>query len=173
MTIQRREFVAGASAIAASASLGTGAARAEGTMAMDNYFFSAENPIANRDQKHLEALAVEIFDRPDILMARERTKAEFARVTSNTVSPETWAMLDAWNDSYCFRSIQMAVNSDAAHPRIMRVYNPAANWLGNAVPESRWGMENPDNCYRIIPVELGGRYVVHGKVQANPPSHCS
>jgi len=140
---------------------------------MDDYFFSVENPIANRDQQYLEALAVEIFNRPDILNARARTKGEFAMVTSNTVSPEVWAMLDDWNDSYCFRSIQMAVNSDAAHPRIMRVYNPAGKWLGNDVPESRWGMENPDNCYRIIPVEQGGRYVVRGQLHANPPSHSS
>jgi len=140
---------------------------------MDEYFFSAGNPIANRDQKYLEALAVETFNRPDILKARERTKAEFARVTSHTVSAETWAMLDAWVASYCFRSVQMAVNSDAGHPRVMRVYNPAAKWLGNDVPESRWGMENPDNCYRIIPVEHGGRYVIHGKVQDSPPSHSS
>jgi len=41
------------------------------------------------------------------------------------------------------------------------------------VPESRWGMENPDNCYRIIPMEYGGRYAVHGQVQENPPTHSS
>ena len=174
MGIGRREFMAASGALAAGAALGPGAARAAGGgEALDDYHFSAANPIANRDQKQLEALAVEIFNRPDIIVARQRTKAEYARVTSNTVSPETWAMLDAWNDSYCFRSIQMAVNSDAGHPRIMRVYSPAAKWLGNDVPESRWGMENPDNCYRIIPLEAGARYVVRGQVQANPPSHSS
>jgi len=165
-------LASGALAAGASLKAQVGAA-AGGGIAMDDYYFSAENPIANRDQRDLEALAVELFARPDIKAARDRTRAEFARVTSETLSAEVWAMLDDWVASYCFRSIQMAVNSDANHPRVMRVYNPAAKWLGNDVPESRWGMENPDNCYRIMPMELGGRYVVRGQVHARPPSHSS
>jgi hypothetical protein len=55
----------------------------------------------------------------------------------------------------------------------MRVYSPAANWLGNSVPESRWGQENADNIYRTIPVEYGGQYVVSGQRQPHPPSHIS
>lgn len=174
MEFDRRNFLAGSGVLAAGAAFSSRQAQAATELLMSNdYFLSTENPIANRDQKELEALAVELFARPDMLKARERTKADFARVTSNTVSPETWGMLDDWVASYCFRSMQMAVNADANYPRILRVYNPAAKWLGNDVPESRWGMENPDNCYRIIPMEYGGRYVVHGQVQANPPTHSS
>ncbi|MDG2002902.1 MAG: hypothetical protein P8J20_06170 [Novosphingobium sp.] len=174
MKFKRREFMLASGALAAGgASIPGSGLAATGRAAEDGYFFSAANPIANRDQQHLEALAVELFARPDVIAARKRTRAEFARVTSHTVSPEVWAMLDDWVASYCFRSIQMAVNSDADHPRVMRVYNPAGKWLGNDVPESRWGMENPNNCYRIIPMAQGGRYVVRGQVQDNPPSHSS
>jgi hypothetical protein len=41
------------------------------------------------------------------------------------------------------------------------------------VPASKWGQENPDNIYRIIPIAHGGRYVVHGKRHANPPADVS
>jgi hypothetical protein len=82
-------------------------------------------------------------------------------------------MFPAYIESYAFRSIQLAVNSDANYPRIYRVYSPAANFLGNRVPESRWGQENPDNLYRIIPIAYGGHYVVRGQRKPNPPSDVS
>ncbi|MEZ5734194.1 MAG: DUF1214 domain-containing protein [Novosphingobium sp.] len=176
MAIERRDFMLSIGAGALGMGMATQAdARQPGSDAVtsDTYFFSSRNPVANRDQRDLEALAIELFARPDVQEARKRTAAEFARVTSNTVSPEVWAMFDDWIASYCFRSILMAVNSDANFPKVLRVYNPAGKWMGNDVPESRWGAENPDNCYRIIPMEYGGRYVVHGQMQDNPPSHSS
>jgi len=176
LDIERRDFMLSVGAGALSLGMARQAeARESGvtTELSDPYFFSARNPVANRDQRDLEALAIELLARPDVQEAQKRTAAEFARVTSNTVSPEVWAMFDDWIASYCFRSILMAVNSDANFPKVLRVYNPAGKWMGNDVPESRWGAENPDNCYRIIPMEYGGRYVVHGQMQDNPPSHSS
>ena len=176
MNWQRRDFMLsmGVGAVALGLADQAGAKQVDGLgVSGDGYFLSAENPIANRDQRDLEALAVELFALPEMQREIQRTAAYFAAVTSNTVSPEAWSMFDAFIQSYCFRSITVAVNSDANHPKVLRVYNPAAKWLGNTVPESRWGAENPDNCYRIIPVERGGRYAIHGQVPKNPPSHSS
>jgi hypothetical protein len=175
MRLRRRELMIGAAALNFNARAGAEAVKiGSGRAAMpDDYFLSARNPIANADQRYLDALAVELLARPDIQKAKQLTSDAFARVTSGTVSKEVWGMLPSYVDSYCFRSIQIAVNSDADHPRVYRVYSPAAKWLGNDVPESRWGQENPDNCYRIIPIGHGGRYVVHGQRQPRPPSDVS
>jgi len=176
MDIGRRELILAAGAGALSVNLASAAgARQTGHTApvRDGYFLSARNPTATTDQRELDALAIELFATPEMRTAQERTAADFARVSSNLVGRETWAMFNEWIASFCFRSILMAVNSDANFPKVLRVYSPAARWLGNDVPESRWGNENPDNCYRIIPMEFGGRYVVKGQRQPNPPSHSS
>ena len=139
----------------------------------DGNFLSESNPIANNDQRELEAKAIEIFSRPEIQEAKKRTTASFLHVTSNIASPDVLALLPDYIESYAFRSIQLAVNSDANFPKVLRIYSPAAKWMGNDVPESRWGQENADNAYRIIPVEYGGKYVIRGQRQKNPPSHVS
>ena len=139
----------------------------------DGYFLSSSNPIATADQRWLDAKAVELFARPDVQQAKQRAAGGFAMVTDKTVSPEVWSQFPAYVESFAFRSIQLAVNSDADHPRVYRVYAPAAEWLGNKVPASKWGQENPDNIYRIIPIAHGGEYVVHGRRAANPPSDVS
>ena len=142
-------------------------------LSQDGYFLSQNNPIANRDQRDLEALAISIYARPEIAEEKQSTIASFLRVTSTIASQPVLDILPAYVDTYAFRSIQIAVNSDANFPRIMRVYTPAAKWMGNNVPESRWGQENADNTYRIIPVDHDGQYVVSGQRQQHPPSHIS
>lgn len=139
----------------------------------DGYFLSQTNPIANRDQQELEAKAIVLFHREDVREAMQRTHFGFEMVCRKFVSEKTWAMFPEFLESYAFRSIQLAVNSDANYPKIMRVYNPAANWMGNDAPESRWGWENPDNVYRIIPVAFGGQYVIRGQKMPNPTGHVS
>jgi len=39
--------------------------------------------------------------------------------------------------------------------------------LGRAIPGSRWGIDNPDNVYRIIPVDGASKYEI--KVRLNAP----
>jgi len=137
----------------------------------DNFYLSGRNPIANSNQRDLERLAVQLQARPDVQAAIKRTADEWARVTEHTVSDELWAMFPEHIANYCFRSILMAVNSDPNYPKVLRVYCPAGHWMGADIPASRWGAENPDNTYRIIPVQQGGRYVIRGQRQAIPPSY--
>jgi hypothetical protein len=35
---------------------------------------------------------------------------------------------------------------------------------GVSIPGSRWGIDNPDSVYRIIPIDGGAKYVIHGRV---------
>ena len=177
MNIDRRELLLGSVALALNAtahSAPSGRASSDtgnSATAADGFYLSARNPIANRDQRDLEQLAIQLQARPDVQSAIKRTADEWARVTEHTVSAEVWAMFPEQIADYCFRSIQMAVNSDPNYPKVLRVYSPAARWMGNDVPASRWGAENPDNAYRIIPVEHGGQYVIRGQRQAISPSY--
>jgi hypothetical protein len=150
------------------------AARAAGTPATnpsDAFYLSSRNPVANTDQRELEKSAIELQARPDVRAAAKRTAGEWARVTDHSVSPEVWARFPDHVADYCFRSILMAVNSDPNHPKVLRVYSPAGRWLGNDVPASRWGAENPDNAYRIVPVDHAGQYVIQGRRQPVPSAY--
>ncbi len=174
MKLHRRELLLGSAALAASApALARRKPRAAPALPQDGYYLSATNPVANRDQRELEALAIRLQARGDMQAAITQTAASWARVTSNTVSKQTWTMFDANIADYCFRSTLLGVNSDANYPKVLRVYSPSGKWFGMDVPASKWGAENPDNCYRIIPIGSGGRYVVRGQRMANPSSHCS
>jgi len=173
MKIRRRDVLAGAGAAALAPALKAAAPLPRRPAVTNGYFISSSNPIATADQRLLDAQAVELFARAEVQQAKQRAAGAFALVTDKSVSAEVWGLFPAYVESYAFRSIQLAVNSDASYPRVYRVYAPAANWLGNRVPESRWGQENPDNIYRIIPIAHGGTYVLHGRRHANPPADVS
>jgi len=175
MQIGRRTFLAGASAMPLASGKTAAAQAPAGAIAdaADGYFLSRSNPVANRDQQELEAMAIALYRRDDLRGAIRRTAFGFEAVVRAAVSERTWAMFPEFLESYAFRSILLAVNADGNYPKVLRVYSPAANWMGNQVPESKWGWENPDNAYRIIPVAYGGRYVIRGRRMANPSRHVS
>src|SRR5262249_43873710 len=109
--------------------------------------------------------------RPDVQTAMKRAADMWARVTDKTVSREQWAMFPQHVHDYCFCSALIAANSDPNRPKVLRLYSAAAQWMGNDVPSSKRGGDNPDNPYRMIPVAHGGRYVLHGQRPQKPPTY--
>jgi hypothetical protein len=169
--LSRREMLTGTAAmligrsvVAQSPPVSTSA------LTSDKYFLSDQNPVANVDQRDLDALAIQIFARPDVQAARKHAAATWALVTDHTSSPEQWARFDSAMSDYCFAGVLYALSSDANFPKILRVESPAARWLGNDVPASKWGGDNPDNAYRMIAVDSSGCYEIHGQRQKNPPA---
>lgn len=137
----------------------------------DAYFLSAINPVANVDQRDLEALAIRLFARDDIKAARTRAAAMWRRVTDRLMPADQMALFDEAVSDYCFKSTLVAAATDANYPRVLRVYSQAAEWLGNRVPGAKWGGDNPDNAYRIIPIAADGAYEVHGQRQVEPSGY--
>ena len=172
MKMNRRELVAAAALLPighAQAAQGGAPSPAEG--ASDGYFLSSVNPIANRDQRDLEALALRLFERADVKAARANAKVAWARVTDHLMPPEQMARFDGAMSDYCFKCVLVAAASDADYPKVLRVYSPAAHWFGQDVPASKWGGDNPDNAYRIIPIAEDGRYEVHGQRSRSPSTY--
>jgi hypothetical protein len=54
----------------------------------------------------------------------------------------------------------IAANTDAARPKVVWVYNAPRHWFGRRVTGSRWGIDNPDNVYRIIAVDDVSSYAI-------------
>ncbi|KJZ70819.1 hypothetical protein HIM_09778 [Hirsutella minnesotensis 3608] len=68
-------------------------------------------------------------------------------------------------EELAFGFLQQAVNGDPASPKVYRVIAPPRydHQIGITVPGGRFGFDNPDCVYRIMPVSDAYSYVVHGK----------
>jgi hypothetical protein len=141
-----------------------------GPIVPDGYFLSAINPVATSDQRDIEALALRLMDSREVKAGREKTVFRWKVAVRNDPSPEAWAMFDAAMEEYAFNFVMKAANSDPNYPRVAQLWMQPHEWLGMKVPGSRMGGDNPDNSYRIIPIDGNAHYEISGRRFANPPS---
>ena len=134
----------------------------------DGYFYSSANPVANADQRDLEDLAMRVFERPEVREARRRALGLWLAVTDYDAPAEASDIAADAIDEYCFNYTLKAANSDANHPKVLRLLVQSGAWFDRSVRGSRLGGDNPDNCYRVIPVEHGARYEVTGNPCGSP-----
>ena len=63
-----------------------------------------------------------------------------------------------------FGAVIWALNQDPLYPRVITI-SRVTHTLGDAqIPGSRWGIDNPDSVYRVIPVSGEHAYLIHGRV---------
>lgn len=128
------------------------------------------NPIATAAQRAMEDRALRLAGHPDLQDARVKAAALWRGVIAHDFSAEALSMLDDAVADYAFNYLLKAVNSDAAHPQVLRLFMPPHRWFGRELPGARLGGDNPDNCYRIIPVEAGGSYLIEGHFTGPRPA---
>lgn len=127
------------------------------TITPDDYFLSASNPLATRDQRDCEALALNLLGTPQIVQARAKVEAWFRIAVGRDMTAEMEATLPGFIEQYAVHYALIAANSDVHHPRVTQVYSPAHRWFGMSLPGSQFG-DNPDNSYRIVPLDADARY---------------
>lgn len=131
-----------------------------GPIAPDGYFLSRTNPLANIDQRDCEAMALRVvISSPQVRQMRAKVEAWFRIAAGRDMSIEMEATLPNFIDEYTFHYAVIAANSDPGHPRVTQVFAPAHEWFGMKLPGSEFG-DNPDNSYRIIPVDDNAHYEV-------------
>ncbi len=123
------------------------------------------DPVATASQHEQELAALDLISHPAV-------KAAYRSVA------ETWlgrakasdAMRERFDDAFAevmFSAAVWSSNQDKLRPKvscITRLGHPVA---GRAIPGSRWGIDNPDSVYRVIPISGDERYKIHGRVGAN------
>jgi hypothetical protein len=62
------------------------------------------------------------------------------------------------------------VTSDPRRPRVVQISMPPHRWSGEQFPGGRWGIDNPDTQYFLVPVEPASSYVIHGRRSPNGPA---
>lgn len=144
---------------------------ADGPIVPDGYFLSSQNPVATMDQRDIEALAMRLMDSPEVKAAREKVVFRWKIAVRNDPPPEAWATFDAAMEEYAFNFAIKAANSDPNYPKVAQLWMAPHEWLGLKVTGSRMGGDNPDNSYRIIPIDGNAHYEISGRRFANPASH--
>jgi hypothetical protein len=61
------------------------------------------------------------------------------------------------------------VDSDPRRPRVVQISMSPHAWFGIHVPGGRWGIDNPDTQYFLVPLEAGSAYTITGKRDAHGP----
>ena len=131
-------------------------------MARDAHLLSAQNPVANVDQREREDLALRLAARPEFEKARGMVAYLYREVMEHPFRDQMHRFENTV-DEYLFHYAMRAVASDAQHPVVLRFMTPPHHWFGRDVPGSRWGGDSPDFVYRMIPVAHGSRYRIRGR----------
>jgi hypothetical protein len=118
--------------------------------------------LATLGQLEAEDAAIALLADPAVVDAREAALKLF-EADPTAATPEGKATLVQAVDELVFNAALSAVNNDPTRPRFVWVATSPHYWFGHEVPGSRWGIDNPDNVYRDIPVNVANSYeiIVH------------
>ncbi len=120
------------------------------------------DPVATESQHEQELAALELIEHPTV-------KAAYRSVA------ETWlsrakasdAMRARFDDAFAevmFSAAMWSSNQDPLRPKVTCITRLAHPVMGRSIPGSRWGIDNPDSVYRVIPISGDERYEIHGRV---------
>ena len=122
-----------------------------------------ENPVATREQREHELAALELVQHPVVREAYERVAKHWLEQAAP--SAEMRARFDAAFEEVMFSAAIWSSNQDPLRPKVVAITRLEHSVGGVRVPGSRWGLDNPDSVYRVIPISGDERYVIRGRVR--------
>ena len=120
------------------------------------------HPIATPDQHAHELEALELIEHPIIKEAYGRVKADWLKKADP--SPAMQACFDRAFHEVMFSAAVWSSNQDPLRPKVVTITRLAHPVVGVPIPGSRWGIDNPDSIYRVIPISGDEEYRIHGRV---------
>jgi uncharacterized protein DUF1214 len=122
--------------------------------------------LATSDQTLVESRALKIVATPEVRKQIEVSTQAFANLPI-AADPEAAHTLPSAVEELAFAAALDAVDSDPQRPKAVWGFTAPRTWQGHVVPGSRWGIDNPDNVYRVIPVDGASKYEI--RVRSNTP----
>ncbi|MGV0692693.1 hypothetical protein [Mycobacterium paraintracellulare] len=121
-----------------------------------------EDPVATASQHERELAALELIEHPTV-KAAYRTVAEtwLGRAKASDAMRERF---DGAFAEVMFSAAMWSSNQDKLRPKVSCITRLAHPVNGRRIPGSRWGIDNPDSVYRVIPISGDERYEIHGRV---------
>lgn len=123
------------------------------------------HPIATAEQHARELDALELTRHPIVQRAYREVQAHWLEAMEPT--PVMHDCFDAAFEEVMFSAAIWSSNQDPLRPGISTITRLAHTLDGVQIPGSRWGIDNPDSIYRVIPISGDERYVIRGRVGEN------
>jgi hypothetical protein len=120
------------------------------------------NPIATQDQHEIERQALRLVEHPTVRRAREEVRAHW--LAKAAPGAEMRACFEAAFEEVMFCAAVWSLNQDPERPRVVTITRLPHELDGRRVPGSRYGLDNPDSIYRVIPIDGRARYRIRGRV---------
>jgi hypothetical protein len=120
------------------------------------------NPIATADQAGVERAALRLLEHPTLRRTREEVRAHW--LEKARPSPEMRDRFEASFEEVMFCAAVWSLNQDPERPRVVTITRLRHRLGELEVPGSRYGLDNPDSIYRVIPIDGRERYVIRGTV---------
>lgn len=136
------------------------------------------NPLATDDQRKLDELSIKLSKSSQFGGLRKAAYKQYYKTLHKyhvDFDSTLRGDVDTAIDELVFSSIQKAVNSDPAHPKLYWVDSTPRkqNWFGLKVPGGRYSYDNPDCVYRTIPISDKYTYKIHGRRHNPGPADVS
>ena len=130
---------------------------------------SVEGGLGTVDQVRIEALALRVLATPEVQEARREVEDLFRR--NPTAATEAGrATLDEAVRETVYAAVIDTVAEDPVHPAIVWTLNAPHDWFDISVPGARYGIDNPDNVYRLVLLDGSARYEIKGHRRGAGPT---
>ncbi|MEM9257298.1 MAG: hypothetical protein AAGA91_17785 [Pseudomonadota bacterium] len=123
------------------------------------------HPIATPEQHEQELNALALLEHPVVEAARERVYQHWLELMKPSTAQRS--CYDRAFEEVMFSAAIWSSNQDPLRPGITTITRLAHPVAGKHIPGSRWGIDNPDSIYRVIPISGDERYVIRGNVGTN------
>lgn len=120
------------------------------------------HPIATPEQHEHELAAMELAEHPIVKEAYDRVREHWLKEMDPT--PAMRACFDWAFDEVMFSAAIWSSNQDPLRPKVICITRLEHPVQGRRVRGSRWGIDNPDSIYRVIPISGDEKYLIHGRV---------
>ncbi|WP_213004009.1 hypothetical protein [Parahaliea maris] len=107
-------------------------------------------------------LALYYFHLPEVVAEKERVRAMWLDLAAPGAAMHS--CFDRAFEEVMFGAVIWALNQDPLYPKVVTITRLPHRLRGRDIPGSRWGIDNPDSIYRVIPVSGEERYVIRGRV---------
>jgi hypothetical protein len=122
----------------------------------------SNNPIDTEEQRQHELLSLAYYRHPDIVQARDEVRRywlELAQPSADQLRCFDWAF-----EEVMFGAVIWALNQDPLYPKVITITRLPHRLGDTRIPGSRWGIDNPDSIYRVIPISGDESYLIRGRV---------
>lgn len=127
--------------------------------------FGTEHPVATASQHEQELAALELMEHPTVRAAYDKVAETWLSRAKASEAMRT--VFDAAFAEVMFSAAVWSSNQDKLRPKVTCITRLGHPVGGRVIPGSRWGIDNPDSVYRVIPISGEERYEIRGRVGEN------